>query len=71
MFESGSVSLNKGGGVRIGGGVRSGNGFWCGGDLDANAIIIMGAAVVAQIASWGVVHGRGGFCVLEPEADFH
>ena len=35
------------------------------GDLDANAIII-GAVVVAQIASWGVVHGRWGFCFLEP-----
>ena len=65
LFESGSVSLDKGGGVRIRG-VRSEDGFWCGGDLDANAIIIIGAAVVAQIASWGVVHGRWGFCFLEP-----
>jgi len=51
LFESGSVSLNKGGGVR--GAVRSGEGFWCGGDLDANASIgAVHAVLVAEIAPW-------------------
>jgi len=51
LFERGSVSLNKGGGVR--GAVRSGEGFWCGGDLDSNAIITGAVdAVVAEIGPW-------------------
>ena len=68
LLESGSVSLYKGGRVRVC--VRSGDGLWgerwCW-DLEANAIVVVAAAAhaVAEIASWRV-HVRWVLSVLEP-----
>lgn len=59
MLESGGVSLDKSGGVRVG--IRSGDGFgsewWCWDLEDAIAVVavvVAAAHAVADITSWGV-----------------
>ena len=57
LLESGGVSLDKSGRVRVG--IRSGNGFgsewWC---WDLDAIAVAAAHAVAHIACWRVHRRR-------------